>query len=98
MLRDEVIVRENFTISQVSEFLNALSRDSNQRWKSYYTQRRNWHIEWIFRGHADSRWKLIPSVLRTGTILEYKPSIVHAPLSNNSNQIRAEYFLIEEFR
>jgi hypothetical protein len=96
MLCEKVIKREDFT--EVSKFLNALSRDNNPRWKSYYNQRKNWHIEWIFRGHADSRWKLIPSVLREGTILEYKPSVVKAPLSNNHDQIRAEYFLIEEFR
>lgn len=98
MLHNNIIERENFT--NASEFLSALSKeeDNNPRWKSYYNQRKNWHIEWIFRGHADSQWKLIPSVLREGTILEYKPSVVKAPLSNNKKQIRAEYFLIEEFR
>ena len=80
--------------------MKALSKDedNNSRWKSYYNQRKKWHIEWIFRGHTDSRWKLIPSVLRPETMLEYRPSVIYAPLANNKDQIRAEYFLIEEFR
>lgn len=97
-MRDDVIVRENFRSSQVSEFLNALSGD-NERWENPYPQ----HLKirqtgWIFRGHADSRWKLIPSALRTGTILEFIPPVKQALLSNNKEQISAEYRLIEKFR
>lgn len=97
-LSDEVVVHESFTISQVSEFLSALSRD-NERWENPYPQKlKTQKTGWIFRGHADSRWELIPSVLRTGTILEYIPPIKRAPLSNNKEQISAEYRLIEKFR
>ncbi len=97
-LSDEVVVYESFTISQVSEFLSALSRD-NERWENPYPQKlKTWQTGWIFRGHAASRREMIPSVLRTGTILEYIPPIKRAPLSNNKEQISAEYRLIEKFR
>lgn len=98
MLGDEIIIREKFTITQVSEFLSALSGD-NERWENPYPQKlKTQQTGWIFRGHADSQWELIPSVLRTGTILEYIPPIKRATLSNNKEQISAEYRLIEKFR
>ena len=98
MLSNEVIERENFTISQVSEFLSALSRD-NERWENPYPQKlKTQKTGWISRCHADSRWELIPLALRTGTILEFMTPVKHAPLSNNQEQIGAEYRLIENFR
>ena len=96
MLSNEVIERKNIT--QVSEFLSALSGD-NERWENPYPQKlKTQQTGWIFRGHADSRWELIPIALRTKTVLEYIPPVKFAPLSNNREQIGAEYRLIEKFR
>lgn len=98
MLSDEVIKPENF--AHVLEFLDALSSDrDNERWAKPYPQKlKNRYTGWIFRGHADSRWELIPIVLRTGTILEYVLPVKRVPLSNNKEQISAEYRLIDKFR
>lgn len=96
MLYNNVIERENFI--PVSEFLSAFSGD-NERWENPYPQKlKIQQTGWIFRGHADSRWELIPIALRTGTILEYVPPVKFAPLSNNRKQIGEEYRLIEKFR
>gem|GEM_PF-6743082 len=93
----DIIVREK-PFKEVSEFLSALSRD-NKRWEGFYiSELKRRHAGWIFCGHSNSHWKLIPLVFREETILEYKPNAVYAPHSKNGKQINAEYYLIEEFR
>lgn len=94
MLCEEVIKPEDFT--EVSEFLKVLSRD-NPKWESCNPRLKLRHITWIFRGQADSELPLIPLVLRQEIIPKYEHVFICAP-RNNREQIRAEYWLIEEFR
>lgn len=85
---------EYFT--EVSEFLKVLSR-GNPKWESCNPRLKLRHVTWIFRGQADSELPLIPSVLRQEIIPKYEHVFICAP-HNNHDQIRAEYWLIEEFR
>ena len=94
MLCKEVIKQEDFT--EVSKFLNALSRD-DPKWEPHNPKLKLRHVTWIFRGQSDSEGPLIPLVLRPEIILKYKHIFTCAP-HNNHDQIRAEYWLIEEFR
>ena len=94
MLCKEVIKQEDFT--EVSEFLKDLSRD-NPKWESCNPKLKLRHVTWIFRGQSDSEGPLIPLVLRPEIIPKYKHIFTCAP-HNNHDQIRAEYWLIEEFR
>ena len=94
MLCKEVIKQEDFT--EVSEFLKVLSRD-NPKWESNNPRLKLRHITWIFRGQADSELPLIPLVLRQEIIPKYEHVFICVP-RNNHDQIRAEYWLIEEFR
>lgn len=94
MFCEEVIKREEYT--EVSKFLDDLSRD-NPKWESHNPKLKLRDITWIFRGQADSELPLIPSVLRQEIILRYERVFRCAP-HNNSDQIGAEYWLIEKFR
>lgn len=94
MLYEKVIKQKNFT--EVSEFLEELSRD-NPKWERCNPRLKLRHITWIFRGQADSELPLIPLVLRQEIIPKYEHVFICAP-RNNRDQIRAEYWLIEEFR
>ena len=98
ILNNEIVVPKDFTISQISDFLNTLSLDNKEWWDGYYNETsKMMQAEWIFRGNADSRWELIPSALRTGTVLCKHPAKC-APLNNNHEQISAEFQLIKNFR
>ena len=51
---------------------------------------------WIFRGHADSEWALLPSTLRPGAKINHGPPR-EGPYEKNSHQVGVELQLVLSF-
>lgn len=52
---------------------------------------------WVFRGHSDDGYKLIPSALREGANLGYSFNIANTDRSTNKDQIQGELEILQEF-
>lgn len=53
---------------------------------------------WIFRGHGDSSWTLVPTALRGDAVLDFVPNQTTAgPRHTAAQQVHAEWGLILEF-
>lgn len=85
MPREDII--EHF--EKAEDLANALNR-RNSRWKA---SPRNW----IFRGHADARWELLPSALRTPTELTHHPDRPKIPYQKTADQILQELEVVRCF-
>jgi hypothetical protein len=87
MTPDDFVSREAHTT--VGSLLDALGRRNN-RWGSTPT-------EWIFRGHADSRWLMVPNALRRGVNLDFTPNARSGTRSDHRAQAEAELQLVRDF-
>lgn len=65
--------------SQAADFLDALS-PRNERWPCARA--------WVFRGHARSDWKLLPSIFRSSGFGEYRPTKVGPGLYSEKTDTR----------
>lgn len=52
---------------------------------------------WIYRGQGNSKWRLIPKVLRDDVVLGYDTSAVEGVRDTNSEQITAELNMVQQF-
>lgn len=87
MLSDRYVKKEIFT--DAARFLDALGR-RDERWNPAPGR-------WIFRGHADARWRLLPLAFRAGVSLSYESPHLTAPRRSREEQIHAEFYLLEGF-
>lgn len=89
MRRSEVIKSEPAK-TDAQSFLNALA-SSNQRWSP------SPHA-WIFRGHSDHTYELLPSSLRSTCVwLGYSLATQEGRMGNVEEQIKAEYNVLRMF-
>lgn len=70
------------------EFLDALSR-RDPRWKR--------PSDWIFRGHGNTGWHLVPSSLRPECDFRYGSEVSLVPQSDHRGQLAAEAVVIRSF-
>lgn len=55
------------------------------------------YLECIFRGQADAAWPIIPSVLRSGTLVPYEGTRYVCPRRTNRDQIDVELHMMRVF-
>ena len=82
-----VIETEDFLSAEA--FLDALGR-REKRWDGSPS-------DWIFRGHAEFDWSLVPAALRPGVAFQYAPSKVLMPGATHAKQVNAELQAVTEF-
>jgi hypothetical protein len=87
MIPQDFISHEDHTTA--TSLLNALGR-RDQRWHPDPGR-------WIFRGHADSRWELVPSAFRNNAVLDFLPESPLGPRPNHRAQAEAECELLRQF-
>lgn len=77
--------------AKASDFLDALSR-RDSRWP--------YPVGWIFRGHADESWTLLPRIFRCSGFGEYRPSkgpAGHYSEATDSRQVVSEAQILHAF-
>jgi hypothetical protein len=52
---------------------------------------------WVFRGHADITWPLLPAALRPDVLLGYEPGMKEGTFPTNGEQVRAEFKVLWDF-
>lgn len=87
MQSDDFIKTEYFKFAD--DLLDALGR-RNRRWGSDPT-------DWIFRGHADSGWRLVPTAFRSTAVLSFDPDAPTGPRATYEKQVLAEYKVLLQF-
>jgi len=65
------------------EFLAAVRGSNDELWNEIPQ-------EWVYRGHADAEWPLVPAVLRENSPLTHHPKKPPGPYPTMQNQIDAE--------
>ncbi|MEW5928636.1 MAG: FRG domain-containing protein [Gemmatimonadota bacterium] len=53
--------------------------------------------QWIFRGHADSNWPLVPNALRGTTVFGYTADATKGLRPTHAAQVEAEFDMLEQF-
>jgi len=85
-------MRQNdYTVNfeKAEHLLDALSR-RNSRWEGLSKN-------WIFRGHADASWELLPAVLRTPCPLTHHPRREKTPYKTMKHQVEQEVDAVLSF-
>lgn len=85
MPREEII--EHFETAE--DLVDALSR-RNKRWKRGARS-------WVFRGHADASWPLLPAALRTPCPVTDHPDRPKVPYNRSADQVRQEVEEVWQF-
>jgi len=81
---------ETIEINNAKKFIEIISLSNDKYYKSNH--------DYIFRGQANSKWELIPSILREKTKLyDESGQIKKDEFWSNRNQIEVEFFMINEF-
>lgn len=79
-IRSQVDLRQ---YHEPEELLNALRGTNDELWEELPDR-------WIFRGHADASWQLLPSVLRDNSPLTHHPERRLGPYDTMRNQVDVE--------
>ncbi len=85
MPREEIV--EHF--EKAEDFIDALGR-RNKRWKRFSKR-------WVFRGHADASWDLLPAALRTPCPITHHPDRPKVPYATTVDQVEQEVDAVWQF-
>ena len=80
---------ETDDFSSAETFLRALS-PQDPYWRPF-------PLEWVFRGHADHKWLLVPTALRNDTRLGYRSYLGTGRRTTHGAQVAVEYQMLEDF-
>lgn len=83
------MVIQTDVFDSAEDFLNALGR-RDRRWGGNPN-------DWVFRGHAEVDWSLVPSALRPDVAFSYGPAKVLMPGTTHAKQVNAELQVVTEF-